>query len=850
MLAPLVLLAVIPTLAGPPESGGPVRAVRLDGPVVVDGVLSEPVWRRGDGFSAMLQRDPAEGQPASLRTEVRVAYDDEALYVGACLFDPAPDSIQARLARRDASITSDRFTLYLDPYHDRRGGYYFRVNAAGTLYDGTLSNDVENDASWDGVWQGAAHLDSVGWCAEMRIPYSQLRFPKAAHQVWGINFQRDIPRRRESDYAAYRPRKESGFVSRFPDLVGVDDVNPGTTLELMPYITTRGEYLAHEAGDPFNDGSRLRRDAGGDLRLGLGQRLTLNATIRPDFGQVEVDPARVNLTDVESFFDEKRPFFVDGASAFAFGRQGAADYWDFDWEDPTFFYTRRIGREPQGKLPSADYADVPLGTRILSAAKLTGRPAASWTLGSLVAVTAPEEASLRTADSTWHAAVEPFSRYGVVRAQHEVRDGRAGLGVLGTAAWRELADAGLHDQLARQAVLGGADGWWFLDDRRRWVISGWWAYSHVQGDSVRMIALQRNSTHYFQRPDASHVEVDSSATSLEGYGARLWLIKQKGSLQFNAGVGALSPGFEANDLGFLERADLANAHVGMGYRWTHPSSTRRFQSLKAAAFGTADYGGNVLRRGLSATGFTDYSNGWTWTYYGTYSPWGFDNRRTRGGPLMRNPAAGSIGTEITSDTQHAFYYYVLVSASRDAVGSYSASTYPSVQWKPATFLNLKLGPGVEWVHSDAQYVTSQSDTAAWATYGVRHVFARLEQLTVSSNLRLNWTFTPHVSLECYVQPFVSAARYRDFKALVRARSREFAPAAYTDDPDFTVASLKGNAVLRWEYRPGSTLYLVWTQKRSDTGAGAVWGPWAAFEPVARVAPENVVAVKLSYWFSP
>ena len=830
----------------PVADAAPVRAVRTTGPVTVDGTLSEPVWQSEGAFTALIQRDPVEGAAPSQLSEVRIAYDDDALYVGARLHDSAPDSIVARLSRRDASIASDRFALYLDPYHDRRSGYYFMVNAAGTLYDGTLSNDVEDDKSWDGVWAGAARIDDRGWTVEMRIPFSQLRFRGTDRQVWGINFAREIPRRREKSYAAYRPRKASGFVSRFPELSGLDRVAPGHAIELMPYLTSQTEYLDHASGDPFNDGSRTRVNAGGDLRTRLGG-LTVNASANPDFGHVEIDPATVNLTDIESFFEEKRPFFVDGAGTFAFGRQGAGDYWDSDWDDPLFFYSRRIGRTPQGRVPSADFEDVPVATRILGAGKLIGRLGPRWSIGTLHAVSDREVARIADPGTVGEAEVEPLTYYGVVRAQRESARRRAGFGLLATAALRSFDDPALRNQLNGASLLGGVDGWLFLDSKETWVVSGWSALSRVEGTPRRMIALQRSSAHYFQRPDAGHVEVDSAATSLAGFASRYWINKQKGAVLFNSAVGFVRPQFDVNDLGFQRRSDLVNGHVGTGYKWTRPTRFFRYQTLKAAAFATFDHGGNAIRRGVETSGYTEFKSGPALSYFGTVDAPSLNNRRTRGGPLTRNLAAFSGGADFLSDTQRRFYWYLSAGGGTSASGAWNVYAYPGVEWKPITALSIKLTPGWERLHEDAQYVTSVSDASS-PTYGRRYIFATLDQHTVSASLRLNWTFTPRLGLQTYVQPFISAAAYRDFKQLSLPRSYSFDPATHPNGLDFTVLSLKGNAVLRWEYRPGSTLFLVWTQRRSGSDLFAETP--LPLDRVGDARPENIFLAKLSYYFTP
>ena len=395
-----------------------VRAVRLQHPLNVDGQLDEAVWQHAAPFPDLVMSDPDQGVPARQRTVVRLAYDDDALYVGARLYDLAPDSIIARVARRDDDVPSDQFSILLDPFHDKRTGYYFAVNAAGTQQDGVIFNDVQSDASWDGVWQARVHRDREGWSAEMRIPFSQLRFRDVPSMVWGVNVERMVPRYNEQDALVYTPRGESGFVSRFAELQGLDGVRPSQHIEIMPYVTQRTEALRFDA---------LRLDAGsmgGDLRASLGSKLTLNATVNPDFGQVEIDPAVVNLSDVESFFSEKRPFFTEGVGIFRCGNNGASDYPGFNWPEPMFFYSRRIGRAPQGGTPAADVVDRPLGTRILGAAKVTGQLAPGWNVGTVQAITQREEATLYTAGQpVSRFGIEPLAWYGVWRGLHEI--GRA-----------------------------------------------------------------------------------------------------------------------------------------------------------------------------------------------------------------------------------------------------------------------------------------------------------------------------------------------------------------------------------------------------------------------------------------
>ncbi|HEY4612733.1 MAG TPA: DUF5916 domain-containing protein, partial [Bacteroidota bacterium] len=477
-----------------------LTAERVTEQVRIDGQLTESIWKRV-GFANFTQRDPNENAQPTERTEVWLAYDDAALYVAARMYDSAPDSIIQKLGRRDGYLTADWLFVFVDSYYDRRNGFQFALSAAGTLLDGTLYNDDWDEYSWDGVWEGRTTIDSEGWTAEMRIPFSQLRFHDQNQYVWGINFRREIGRKNESDYVVIRPRKESGFVSRFADLVGIERISPPQRVEILPYVNTRAEYKQRVDGDPFNTGSRYLPGVGADFKIGLGSNLTLDATVNPDFGQVEVDPAVVNLSDVESYFQEKRPFFIEGANTFNFGRGGSTNYWGFNWSEPSIFYSRRIGRAPQGSAPSADYADVPVGAHILGAGKITGKVFDGWNLGMIHAVTAREFAQLQTSGARSEAEVEPATYYGIARMQRDFNDGKQGIGFITTYANRFFEDERLKDEINSSALVVGLDGWTFLDTSKTYVVTGWAATSHLAGSTARMLSLQQSSQHYLQRPD-------------------------------------------------------------------------------------------------------------------------------------------------------------------------------------------------------------------------------------------------------------------------------------------------------------------------------------------------------------
>jgi len=854
-----------------------VRIARRAAPVAIDGQITDQAWQAAPVIDGFRQRDPNEGSPASQPTEVRLLYDDEALYVAARLHDARADSIVKQLTRRDAMSRSDYFQVYVDPYYDRRSGFYFGVNSAGTLYDGTIYNDGWTDNSWDGVWEGRARVDDQGWTCEMRIPFSQLRFAQTEPQRWGINFYRSMGRGFEDDYLVFQPKTESGFVSRFPTLVGLDGVTPGSALEIVPYATSKGEFLSVSPAHPFNDGSRWNANAGGDLRMALGQKLTLNATVNPDFGQVEVDPAVVNLSDVETFFPEKRPFFVEGSAIFDAGEQGASDYWNFSWEQPTFFYSRRIGDAPQGAIPDdIEYQDVPNGTTILGAAKVSGK-LGGGNFGTLHTLTARESADLWDAGalSGFEQEVEPLSYYGVARHLKEFPERRHGLGFITTLAARDFEDERLEDQFNRASLTGVIDGWHFLDSNKAWVLSGWAGGSYVDGTEARIADLQASPRRYYQRPDAESYAMDSSRTSLAGGGARLWLNKEKGNWMHNSAVGFLSPGLEINDMGFMNRADIINGHATFGYNWTKPTKHVRHHNLVGAVYAGSNFDGDVTDLGIWGRKFWWWHNNWVTELRAEFNPETVNPRRSRGGPLMLNAPGWQFGSFFDTEGGRVRYYYVSANGStRPDENSWSWYVEPGIHYKPISNVFFQLGPSLSQSRDGAFPFATIDDPAAAATFGRRYVFSQLDQTTLAINLRINVSFTPAMSLQFFGQPLISTADYADLRELARPKSLDFlaqgdpaagawtfdpvtkefdpdgpGPAAAQDSEDFNFKSFRGNAVFRWEYRPGSTFFLVWTQQRTDVEGDSDFDLDHSLDRLIEADDDNIFLAKLTWYLS-
>lgn len=870
----LVLIFIFPLTIPAKNSEKKVVAKRSEGPIKIDGRLEETIWH-GAGYDSFTQSEPHDGKPPTERTVFWVAYDNKAIYVAARMYDSEPGKITARLGRRDDFVDSDWFIFSIDPYYDRRSGYQFAVSPAGSMVDWTIYNDEFSDTTWDGIWESAARIDDKGWTMEMRIPYNQLRFKKKEMYTWGVNFRRLVYRKQEMTWFAWVPQEESGFVSHFATLTGINNINPGKLVELTPFTASKAAFTPKEEGNPFATGSDLTGNAGVDVKVGLRSNLTLDLTLNPDFGQVEVDPAVINLSAAETYYEERRPFFIEGSSIFNFGRGGSNSHWGVNWAGPQFFYSRRIGRPPQTSAETDGYVEHPEWTTILAAAKITGKLGQGWNLGVVSALTEREYANIDENGISSKQVVEPFSYYGVLRAQKEINKGRQGLGIMATSVLRDLNTEPLQHLLKRNAFSVAIDGWTFLDKDKTWVITGWLGGTQVTGSEEVITNLQKSYMHYFQRPDATHLRLDTQATSLSGWAGRILINKQRGNFLFNAAVGAISPGFDSTDLGFQFMGDIINAHVMVGYRILKPGKLLRSWSLYVFTQRNYDFDGNKIgEQRLILFSNIQLLNYWTVYFQMSHNPERWNRDLTRGGPLTLNPTYTWFDFNISSDSRKALvasisgHYYTGVEGDTIRVASIG------LRWKPKSNISLSVTPEYTWGNSTAQWVTKIDDPMMTATYGSRYIFADIDQKTLSCTIRLNWIFTPRLSLQAYIQPFIAVGAYRDFKELARPKSYDFniygqgnstisfeedvytvdpdgaspAPAFAIGNPDFNYKSLRGTIVLRWEYRLGSILYFVWTQNRSDYANPGDLRFGRDLRHLLNAPGDNIFMVKFTYRF--
>jgi hypothetical protein len=845
----------------PPSGHGVVRtlrAVRIPSAIVIDGRLDEEAWTDvpiGEGFT---QRDPDEGRSATEQTEIRVAYDDASLYVGIRLFDSRPSAVVRQLSRRDDRADADRITVYLDPFHDHLTGAMFEVSAAGVQRDALIYDDHRIDTNWNAVWYSAVGIDASGWTVEMRIPFSQLHFDAASHRQWGFNVVRYLHRRAEESWFELVPRGARWLASRMAHLEGIRDVGAPAYLELLPYWSTRASFLTARPGDPFNDGSVYGGNAGLDMKWSPTRSLTLTAAFRPDFGQVEVDPAVINLTTFETFFAEKRPFFLEGTRIFG---SAAGD---------SLFYSRRIGRAPQGAA-HGDFVDRPMSTAILAAGKLTGR-SGGWTFGALNATTRAELATTETGGLQDRVAIEPLTNYLVGRTKW---DGpRGGVGSMLTATTRQLRTEALGRLLPREAYAASGDGYVFLDARRDWRVAGEFAASVVRGDAPAILRQQESSRRYYQRPDASHVTLDPTATSLRGWRSRVDLARSSGTWRVDASLAATSPGFEINDLGFQNTADTIDGSVSLSWLQYEPNRWSRTRSLSVSKANRWNFNRDRTGDSWSIDGSVTFLNYW---YVGgnvSLSRPTLDDRLTRGGPLAARVGERSMSATLGSDGRRRLSFYAGPYWFHDDAGSMGGSLSAGVVVKPASTLTISTGPTYYKSHYAAQYVAPVTDPLAAATFGTRYVFGSIDMRQASLTTRVDTALTPALSVQLYLEPFIGTGRYGDFKELARPRTFEFArygvdqgtisslpDGVYVVDPDgsgpatpfsigyldYNVKSLVSKAVLRWEWRPGSTLYVAWTQQRAGTSHAGDWNLSRDARLLFRGPADNVFLIKMSYW---
>lgn len=845
----IILIFFLQTFVLAKESSIPViNAIRTEEEIIIDGHLNESVWQ-GEGYSALIQKEPIEGAEPTTKTSVLITYNEEGIFIAVRCYHTGANSIIGGIARRDEMVQSDWFWFWIDPNKDGNNGFGFAVNPDGSIIDRKLYQDIYFDDNWDGVWEAAAQKFKNYWTAEMLIPFSQLRFSKKEEYVMGVNFKRYILDNAEEDYFVMVPKKETGFVSKFGILKGIKGVEPPSRFQIMPYIMGKANDISEDKDSPFYDENKYLESIGIDLKYGLTGNLTLDLTMNPDFGQAEVDPAQINLSALETYYSEKRTFFIEGSDIFYFGNNPAGGVWGCYWREPEIFYSRRIGKRPIGDVSHGGFVDKPEQTTILGAAKLSGR-IGNWSIGSMSAVTDREFARIDSSGIRFEEEIEPRSYHGVLRSSKEFDKGNQGLGFIMTGVTRDLRNQGLKQIYNQNALVFGMDGWSFLNKEREWAFMGKFTYSYVDGTKERILNLQQESAHYYQRPDFDYVSLDSNRTSLSGFMTRFGLKKTKGNLGFQTAMGIISPGFETNDLGFTRITNLINMHVVGEYNWFQPTKWFRGASLSLMTSRNYDFDGNELFQQYYITGFIGLLNYWSINSSVQITPDGLDLYDTRGGPAIAYHGYKDIYFGIGSDERKKIRVNGDMRYNLVNDGGYDRSFNLDFSYNPSPSIKFTLSANLNEMLTHQQWVDDLPDSSAVSTYYTKYIFSDLNQKVRSGTIRLDWGFTPKLSLQMYIQPYIAVGHYSYFKELMEGGTYNFKEYDYQEfNPDFNLKSFKANIVLRWEYRPGSLIYLVWTHNRENYDRPGVYNLKDDIQSLSNEDSDNIFLIKLTYLFT-
>lgn len=834
---------------------------------VIDGRLDDACWQGGDWRNDFQQSVPDEGAEPNQRTEFKILYDDEYLYCACRAFDSEPEKIRRYLARRD-NLGGDSGGFAFDSYFDRRTAYEFAVNAAGTKIDAShldTGNSWELDLTWDAVWDGKTALEDSAWTMELRIPLNQLRFTNKDEQIWGLHVWRYVQRNSEEILWQIVPRHAQGGVYYFPELRGIENIKRPRRIEIMPYVRGRGQLFRREAGNPFATGRNKDAAFGVDGKIGLGSNFVLDLTVNPDFGQVEADPSVINLTAFETFFEEKRQFFMEGKQ----------NIMTFQLDHDLLYYSRRIGKSPSYSptIGDTEHMKIPENNTILNALKLTGKTDNGFSIGLMQSITSGEKAQIYSQGGYRKETVEPMTGYFVGRIQKEYRQGGTVLGGIVTSTNRKMDDDQLRF-LHTNAYSGG------LDFVHMWGDLTYYArmksvFSSVEGDKQAITLTQQSSRHYYQRPDADYLKFDPSRTSLSGYGGTFEIGKGgKGHWRFSENGTWFSPGLDFNDIGYLKTADIIVQNSKIGYVINKPFWKVRDFSFSADQYNHWNFGGDHLMSGGSAELSMQFMNRHGFEAEIKRDMEFLDTRILRGGPAFLLPAV--LETKYSIYTDRSRHLILKGTGVNRWIGDPNSRYYsisPGYTLRLSNAFDITNTFTYEFNRDNLQYV----DTFRLGAEN-RYLLGRINQKTIISTFRLNYCLTPDLTIQYYGQPFISAGTYSHFKRASHSRAsayedryqdytnsqiryesgsdayiidenRDGTPDQILRNPDFNIRQFRSNFVIRWEYSPGSTFYLVWSQNRNSEIADGRFRFRNDLSGLFNIYPHDVFMVKWSHWFS-
>lgn len=867
----LVALCFSFSIYGQENAKRQYKAAKIETPPEIDGELNDAAWLSGEWSNTFTQYEPNNGSEPSQKTEFKLVFDEDYIYVAFKALDTNADSIVSRLSRRD-KIDGDLFAVIFDSYHDLRTAFAFGISSAGVKYDLMYTNDGQNeDGSWNPNWWAKTKVGDDGWYGEMKIPFSQVRFDANFDGVWGFNVARYVYRHDEQSFWAHIPKSAPGMIHMFGELAGIEEIKPRKIFDITPYGVAQAETFEKVPDNPFlSSGKKTKLNGGVDAKIGLTNNITMDLTVNPDFGQVEADPSEVNLTAFETYFSEKRTFFIEGKNITSYN----IGIGNGDVGNDNLFYSRRIGRNPHGKasLEEGWYADMPTSTKILGAAKITGKTEKGLSVGVIEAVTGNEYATVNTGSGTIEQLVEPTTNYFVGRIQKDFNDGNTLIGGIVTSVNRKLTEVN-ESYLHKSAYSGGIDYTQYFDNKK-WELSVNAAFSQVKGSKEAIAITQQSSARYYQRPDTKHISFDPNRTSLFGSGGRLKFQKLDGHVNLMAAVVWKTPGFEINDLGFMQNANMVLTVLYAGYSQWQPKGIYRSYSYGGNLVLANDFEGNILTRGIEMNGNIQFQNYWSaWASSSIYAN-GLSSGLLRGGPLMKEVGTNYVGFGFSTDNRAKFEVEPWVNFNSAYYDSQDGTGFGiDFSYKPVKYVTFELEPSVSSSRTEVQYITRASYNNDY-----RYVFAELNQKVISTSFRINLNVTPDMTFQYWGQPFIASGDYSNYKYVTNPMADKYADRFHIysgseisnnnstfiidedvdgvndysfNNSDFNVKEFLSNLVFRWEYNPGSTVYVVWSQNRDNyDGSGKMdyFNNIGELFSKDKAFPHNVFLIKFSYRF--
>lgn len=838
----------------------------------INGILEDEAWSLVEWGNDYIEWQPDENTPPSHQTKFKILYDSKNLYIGVRCYDSEPDKIVKRLSRRDG-FEGDWVEFNIDSYFDKRTAFSFTITAAGVKGDEFISNNGNNwDSSWNPIWYAKTSIDEEGWTAELRIPLSQLKFGSAEEQVWGLQSTRRFFRNEERSLWQRKPVDQPGWVSEFGELHGLKNIQPQKQLEIQPYTVAKTETYEAEEGNPFRDGSENNITAGLDAKIGITNDLTLDLTVNPDFGQVDADPSAIALDGFQIFFQERRPFFVENKNIFDFrvSQSEAGNTFGSD----NIFYSRRIGRSPQGYPDTSDgeFVDQPDNTPIIGAAKFSGKTKDGWAIGVLESVTAQRTATILNGNGdTRKEMVEPLTNYFVGRLQKDFNQRNSYIGGIFTATNREQIPEQLNF-LHDAAYTGG------LDFKHQWANRDWYlggnlTMSHVRGSEDAITNTQQSITHLFDRVGGDHVAVDTTRTSLTGTGGNVQIGKVgNGHWKFESGATWRSPELELNDIGFQRQADDVRHYTWIGYQTLKPDNTFRRVGINYNHWTAWDFQGNHNYLQFNTNSWQNWKNNYRSNIGFNFAPIEYSNFALRGGPRLRQSPWMSFWNSINTDNRKKLRFSFFHNG-RKALDNSIKNYYMEggFVYQPINALRISAFPSLDINHDKLQFIDNFDDVNG----SPRYLNGEINQRTLSMSFRLNYTINPNLTIQYWGQPFISRGRYSNFKHITDPIAKTFedrfvqysaeqtvlSDGTYAidedldgvtdftfDNPDFSFVQFRSNLVVRWEYIPGSEIFLVWSQDVSRDGNPTEGLLPSLGDNIFGQKPQNIFLLKATYRF--